>query len=296
MMRTLRLTIFLVPCLLSAQGTSTSGAYLKYPFHATVAASGEAFVADSAQFASSVLNPANLFSGNETDVVLSHTQWIQDIRTDVVGVSLPFLVGSFGFTVADASVGGIEIRDVPGPPLATFDARSTILQTSFAAPLFDGLVGGVSAKYLYEKIYVDEASGYGIDLGATYSTPIEGLAVGASVTNLGALAQFRYERNDLPSRAQAGATYRIDVLGFDSRVAFAYRSALKTSDSGVLLGLASSYESAFIVRAGYMSGFETRGFSAGIGIRYSFITLDYAYVPFSSDFGNANIISLDFRF
>jgi len=295
MKKKLWMGLLLIPQLGNAQGTSTSGAYLKYPFHATAAATGEAFVADSAQFSSSFLNPANVFSGSSVNIIVSHTQWIQDVQTDVVGACLPLLSGSFGFTVVDASVDGIEVRDIPGPPVATFDSRSTVFQGTYAMPITDGLIAGLSAKYIYEKIYVDQASGYGVDLGATYTLPVEGLSVGASVTDLGALAQFRYERNDLPSRYELGGTYAMDILGLNSRLALGYRSALKTDDSGLLVGLESSYESSFIVRAGYMTGFDTRGFSAGLGIRYLFVTLDYAYVPFSSGFGNANIISLDFR-
>jgi hypothetical protein len=48
------------------------------------------------------------------------------------------------------------------------------------------------------------------------------------------------------------------------------------------------------LRFGYQTGIDTRGFSAGMGIRYSIVTIDYAYVPFSLQVGNSHLISIGF--
>jgi hypothetical protein len=56
------------------------------------------------------------------------------------------------------------------------------------------------------------------------------------------------------------------------------------------------YNNTFAARVGYQTGYEARGFSAGIGIEWGSLRFDYAYLPFSYGLGNANQFSLQFSF
>jgi hypothetical protein len=49
-------------------------------------------------------------------------------------------------------------------------------------------------------------------------------------------------------------------------------------------------------RLGYKTGHDTEGFSAGLGIRWRWYTLDYAFVPHRDGLGTAHRVSLDLRF
>ena len=66
------------------------------------------------------------------------------------------------------------------------------------------------------------------------------------------------------------------------------------SDRHLRLGVESTYDHVLSFRLGYQTGYETQCLSAGLGIVYSFARLDYAYVPFLLDFGNAHIFTLTF--
>lgn len=277
------------------QGTSSGSSYLKLPIHARAAATGEAFVVDSSAFASVSLNPANAFTDASTEVFFSHSQWIQDVRADAVGALVPTPYGAFGFMILNTGVNGIEIRDVPGPPLGTFSSHSSVFQVLYANVVTSDVTVGANLKYLYEKIFVDEASGYGIDIGATYRTPVEGLSVGASLTNLGTVSAFRSEKNDLPNRVQLGGTYAFNAADLEWRVAGSWMNDLKRSENRLLFGGEVSYANNFSFRLGYQTGYENRGFSTGTGVQYSFVKLDYAYVPFSLGFGNAHVLSVGFE-
>lgn len=293
----LYIVIALLCCEISAaQGTSSGSSYLKLPMNARLAALSDAMVADPGTFSSSFINPANLATQGPYELMLSHTQWIQDVQTEFIAARLPFSFGTFGFAIGNNNVNGIELRDIPGPPSGTFSARFAFLQGSFAANVMENLNLGGTVKYLYEKIYVDEATGYGFDLGATYKTPVSGLVAGFAITNLGSSGQLRNETSQLPSFARLGATYSFTESDFNCSVGVTLANDSKQSATHVQLGFETIYNKTIAARAGYVTGYENRGLTAGIGVHYSLVQFDYAYVPFSLGLGDAHLFSLGFQF
>jgi hypothetical protein len=49
------------------------------------------------------------------------------------------------------------------------------------------------------------------------------------------------------------------------------------------------------VRAGYMTGYDTRNFTAGATFKHRNLGVDYAFVPFSSNLGNSHLLNLTVR-
>jgi hypothetical protein len=50
----------------------------------------------------------------------------------------------------------------------------------------------------------------------------------------------------------------------------------------------------FSVRAGYMSGYDTKDFTMGASFGYRNIIVDYAFVPFGHNLGNSHLFNLTF--
>lgn len=294
--------IFLVALLLVslslawAQGSSTSSSQLKLPRTARSAALSESTVSDPGQFSSWDVNPASLFSQSPLAVALTHSQWIQDIQTEHIAARIPVFGGNLGLEVSANSVPGIEIRDVPGPSLGTFSARFAAFQIGYAQNLSHDIIFGASAKYLYEKLYVDEATGIGFDAGMIYNTPVQGLTAGFAVTNIGSLQQFRNDRSDLPAFSRVGASYAFRHDDFDFSFSGAWALNLRDPESHMQAGFESIYAQKLSLRLGYQSGYESRALSAGIGIRIDFVQFDYAYVPFGLGLGDSHLFSLGFQF
>ena len=226
--------------------------------------------------------------------MFSHTEWIQDVQTEYLSLAAPSDLGSFSLSLGSTSVNGIEIRTIPGPSIGTFDAQSVYFQLTYGIALSQNIRIGIAPKYLYEKIYVDETTGFGIDAGVLYTPPVNGLSLGCSLTNLGSLTAFRVERIDLPTQISVGGTYAINLDQMIFRAAAAFSREIETSINHFCIGGEATYNHAITARIGYQTGIDIRGFSAGIGIRYSFIVIDYAYVPFSLDLGNSQLISIGF--
>jgi hypothetical protein len=285
--------VAIFPSLVLSQGTSRGVGSLKLPSTPFVAATGSAFIADPTGIQSMRINPANISSRESYGVSFSHTEWFQDVRTEYLAIAAPFRFGNLSFSIGNTSVDDIPIRDLPGPALGSFNSQSTFFQLTYAIKVTEDVSIGIAPKYLYEKIFVDDATGWGVDIGTLYTPPIDGLVLGFALTDLGSLAAFRHDRTDFPSQARIGATYSFSVNEISFRTATAFASEFGVSVNHASFGCEAIYDPVS-VRIGYTTGYEYRGFSAGLGLQYSMVNIDYAFLPSSSQMGNSNIISISF--
>lgn len=296
-MKRILLVIALISFSVSAQDAGSTGlSFLKFGFGAKNIAMGDAGNSLSNDVTSLFYNPAKLSLYPESEIMLMHNEWIQDVRSEVIGArtilfGLPVAVGFNVTTVSD-----IEIRQRPGAPDATFNANYFFGSLSTGFKITDAAGTGISLKYLYEGLYEDEATGYAIDLGFYYLTPVEGLTASAAVRNLGSMNKLKEEETKLPSEIRAGVSYDAPVS--DQFELLTGIEILKYFESSthVNIGAEIMYDNIIALRGGYQTGFESRGFTGGVGLIWGSLHFDYAFLPFSLGIGNANLLSLQFIF
>lgn len=282
-----------------AQTGGASGlSFLKFGFGARNAAMGDAGVALASDVTALFYNPARLANNGEPDVIFTHNNWIQDVRSEMVGAKASFFGLPLAFGVNVTSINDIEVRTRPGDPVSTFNANyfSGSISTGFSiSPDIDL---GATVKYLYENILVDEANGLGFDLGIFYKTPVEGLNISAVVRNLGSMNALRNVSTKLPTEVRAGTSYEIEIPG--SRISLTggaeYLSYTRDKENHINIGGEATYNKSFSIRAGYMTNYQSKGFTAGMGIIWGSLNLDYAYLPFKLGLGNASMFSIQFKF
>lgn len=292
-MRNTKILLLLVlPVVLMAQGKSTGSAFLQTVLPARISAMGDALAADPSFSSSSFSNPASLVWAKTPEVTFSQIQWIQDMQTQILGASVPLPFGTVGLSISSTSVEGIEIRDIPGTAIGTFASRSSVFRLGYAFSLSKDISVGTNLKYLYEKIYIDDASGYALDFGGLYNTPISGLTLGLAITNIGQVSKFRTQSSELPTAAKVGGTYATTVSDFEVVGALTIEHESNSAITRFHFGSEVSYDHMFSVRLGYQSHYDIRGLTAGLGFRYSIAVVDYAYLPFTQDFGSAHIVTL----
>ena len=83
---------------------------------------------------------------------------------------------------------------------------------------------------------------------------------------------------------------------FDFIVSGEFQKYIDNDDIHFNTGAEAVYNKTFALRAGYQTGYEAKGFTAGIGVAWGSLNFDYAYTPFSLGLGNANQFSLQFSF
>ncbi len=295
----LRIVLFIMSMLtvsaLHAQSVNTGLPFLKTGADARSTAMGEASVSLMDDHSTFFYNPASVRFADRRQLSFSHREGFAETSSDYIGATMPGNDITFALSAYTTSVDEIEVRLRPGDAEGTFSARNGALALGAAFSLNDDLAFGVSGKLLYEKIYIDEAGGYGIDAGVLYRINPE-FNAGVSIVNLGTMSVLRGERSVLPTTLRIGGSYRTVFSGSYALTAAA--DLVKTLDddlSHIHTGAEVIYDGTVMIRTGYQTGYETRSFSAGAGFVYGILRVDYAFIPMSGVFAPNHTFSLTFH-
>lgn len=293
------LVIFvLAPMASYAQSGGAGLSFLKIGVGARSMGMGDAGVAGDDRGSAMYYNPALIADDAQASVTITHNEWIEDIATEYLGVAVPADGWSFGVFLGLTSVGGIEVRDVPGEPIAETDTRNFAGGLTAAFALADGVDFGATVKYVYEKIHVDEASGYAFDFGLAVTPFSEGslapLRTGITLANLGSMTELRTVETTLPMLLRYGAGYRfaIESVKGGLTIEAAGLTLLEESTTHLNVGAEFDYLGIVFLRAGFQSGYESKDLSFGGGAVYGGLRFDYAFTPFNDILGNAHTIAL----
>jgi len=275
---------------------NTGMAFLKLGVTSSAISLGEAVVSNVDDAAATFYNPAALFNGEGVNALFMHNQSVLGIRTEFLGAKVRMNKIALGLSVNNTAVTDIQIRDIPGPALGTFDAQNFAIGLSAAYKVNAMLQFGVTAKFLYQKIYIDNNSGYAFDIGGLYNAGK--YSIGASISNFGKMSVLRNDPTVLPTSFRAGGSYNFDLSSISSTVRVS-ADAYKVFDGGILhanTGAQFLYKDFLAIRVGYQTGFDDRSLTTGVGIRYKGFNLDYAFVPYKYSFGNSNTFTLGASF
>ena len=295
------LLLFVISCqLVYSQAGQTGLSFLELGIGGRALGMGEAYTAIASDPSATYYNPAALSLSKKSQLLLMHKEYFQGTKTENIVASTSINQISIGFNVNATTISDIELRTVPGPALGTFTARYALIGLSGAYE-FDSIISvGVTGKYLFEKIFTDEASGLAFDLGGMYMTPWD-IRLGFAISNLGSMSELRNESTKLPQTIRVGAGYVIPVEKIDGTLTTSADivSVVNKSKTYLYLGGEFNYKNTFSVRLGYQTSHESKNLSnnignisGGVGIRYSMFQVDYAFVPFRYDFGSTHTFSL----
>ena len=298
-MKKILFAILLISSVSFAQSAGNTGmAFLKFGFGARNIALGDAGASASNDLSALYYNPSRLLSFEGNQAMFMHSEWIQDVTSEVGGIkwdmfNLPWAVG---FNVT--SVDDIEVREKPGEAISTFNANYFFMSLSTGFKVIDDLDFGTTFKYLYEGILSNQSAGYAFDFGLNYITPVQGLTVSTVIRNIGSMNNLAEVGSKLPLDFHLGGAYYYDIQ--KAKLALVVTSEIQkyidNDDIHFNNGLEILYNNTFAARIGYQTGYEARGITAGIGVEWGSLRFDYAYQPFSYGLGNANQFSLQFTF
>jgi hypothetical protein len=241
-----------------------------------------------------IYNPSRLNFGLDNNVILIHNMNSMDLSNTFLGAK--FITGrfAFGFGILKSSVEDIEIRTMPGEAIDKFNSQNLSVNLGIGYKIKDNISIGLTGKLLYEKIYVDEASGYAFDFGTNYNK--DNFSVSFVLANIGSMNELRNSRTKLPASFRFGGSYIMNYKKFSIGLGLDTYKILDGGALHIFTGADICYNNILSLRLGYQSGFENKGISTGIGIKYGGINLDYSLIPYSSGFGTGNTFSIGFVF
>lgn len=244
----------------------------------------------------SFYNPAAAGGGEEFVASFGHNTFLEDIRLETGYFAAPFgpvttLHGGIRF----AKVSNLEFRDGPSStPISLFDANDASLKIGLTREFGRRVSAGIGLGWFIEKIEAWRGSAFNVDLGvlARFS---ERLNFGAAVINLGSDLTLSNSgvvgsrEIPLPTTVRGGFSYRHEKL-------LASADMVIADDKGhVHVGAEKAVHHSFSLRAGIMTGYDSKRFTAGTSFTRRNITIDYAFVPFRNELGSSHLFNLTFR-
>jgi len=238
-------------------------------------------------------NPAGLSFINGRYLQFTHHSWIQGVRSNFLGFDQGGGKNSFGFHVLFTEVGGIEQRSVPSPePEALFSLYELVFGASYSRKVKNNVSLGITVKGLAEKIHIEQVFGVALDLGLQYECIKDKLRLGTVVKNIGRTGKLEKERIELPACLQLGVCYTDMFMGVRYRLLL--DGIIEKKDIHIHSGGEIVLHDIFYIRAGYQEGYEVKGITAGIGIVWNSIGIDYGYMPVKQGLGDSHCITCRF--
>lgn len=290
------LLMVLLTTVMGYAGGGTGFTALEIGTGARAAGMGEAFVASADDASGLFWNPAGSAWKRQRQVHFTYNSWIQGIHHNAASLTVPTTTGSFGIGLMLNSIDGFERRIIASEePIGTFSVHDFCVLLHYARLVRKDLSFGVNFKYLNEKIYLDNANGYMVDLGVRYQSPLTGLFLAGALQNFGFAAKMAEETIRLPQTVRVGAAYHVPLQAVAVTVAGDF---VRVIDKGSFLnlGIEAFVVPALALRFGYQAGYDDKNISGGFGIVMGPIFIDYAYVPFGSDLGDSHRFSLALDF
>jgi len=304
---------------------TTAAPFLNIAVGARSVAMGGAFTAMADDATALYWNPAGIAGIKKFEVSLIHTDWLTDLRYNIVGAVLPLQND-------DALGAQIQLLTMPDQEVTTtqqseqdgtgyfFSAGSMAMQLSYGRQFTDRFKLGISGKYIREWIWHEAAATGAIDIGSMYRTDLNGMRIGLAITNFGGKMQMTgrdlVRLYDVDQTREGNNSRIISNLGTDQwplpltmRFGLAMEAfqnekhrlsvaldALHPNDNDESMNFGAEYafREQIFFRSGYKSLFlqdSEEGITAGFGLRLktrggpSFV-LDAAY----EDFGRFDAI------
>ena len=273
---------------------STGLPFLKLGIGARALGMGEAYSALSEDVSGVFYNPAGISWGEENEITLMHKSWAFGTSTEFLGSTLHTNNVTVGLGLNSTSVDDIEIRQQPGPSLGTFALHDFYASATVSWRVDTSISLGVTSKFLYEKIFIDESQGFGLDLGARYQFE-RNWSLAAVLSNLGAMSTLLNEAEKLPTAFRCGVAFHNSISDkYEVTVSGDYIKVFRDNGSRVHMGGEITYDKIIALRTGYQFGYEAKNWSTGFGICHGPLRFDYAFVPFMEQLGNTHTFALTF--
>ncbi len=282
----------------SAQ-SENSGSFplLKLAPDARSSALGEAGIAGAAGAMAAFHNPALLAFADQSQAAFAYTDWMLDLYIQSGALLLHYPSLSVGLSFGVFTTPGIERRDLPADnPIETFAAHDMATGLSVSYCMRPNFSLGITGRFLFQQIYVEDASGAGLDLGAAYHFRSSGIKLAAVLRNVGKMGSLQEEKSPLPASAGLGAEGQIIRGGDFGLTGLADAQFYFDDDLRFHAGLEGNWKEHLYLRGGYQTGSELRSFSGGAGLNWNRYAFDYAYQPLAEDFGASHRFTLSINF
>ncbi|MEA1987513.1 MAG: PorV/PorQ family protein, partial [Candidatus Marinimicrobia bacterium] len=233
------------------------------------------------------------------------------------------------------NIGEMEVTTIENPEGTgeMFGASSYAIGMSYGNQLTDRVYVGIQGKFIKEKIWLESATGFAVDIGTIYNIEEIGLRIGMALQNLGVdmsvddgphLYFYKEKPDDYQGSPQPKS--RLATKSFPMPLTFSIGTSVNIVGENAIMkssgknritvsvsandgfdnafrtnwGMEYSWREFFALRSGYRQNYDTAGLSLGFGLNTESFTnfnlqIDYAWVDYG-DLGPIDLWSIEFKF
>ncbi len=295
-MKKILLICFMIAGYAISQTQNESGyAFLKNGFTAKNISMGEFGAVGIYDLSALHYNPSYLALNNKTQLMFSHHSLFNDYSSENFGFSFSIFDVPLAIGINTTKIDGIELRTKPGELISKFNANYFYASLSSAYQI-DKFYVGATIKYLYENIYVDESTGYAFDFGINYEKFYDNFSFGMVIKNIGSVNELKNLKTKLPIDFQFGFSYKYTFDDFELNPIIGYQNYLNDKSTHFHFGTEINYNKTVSLRLGYVSNYESKNITTGLGLVYKKLNIDYAFIPIKYGLGDNHILTIIYNF
>jgi hypothetical protein len=298
----LSVTLFLMAntCLSAIEPVNAEGEYgwkmLTIPPSPSISAMGGTGASVSPEAISFIQHPTAGLMGKANSVTVTQDLWIFDTQINGVAINRSSAQSSFGFAIRTLDYGKQEARDISGEVIGEFYPLDINLAANYSRRITPNTYGGLNVFLLYQKIDSSSSVGMATDLGLSYITPLDGLYLHGALKHIGFTTIVKDERIKLPVTPEISIGYHFPSITPDVYIEF--KTLKHPDDNNIKLAMGSKIRvvEALQLRLGYLVNYDSRDFTAGMGLSLKQFNIDYAYLPFKDNVDDTHSFGITYRF
>lgn len=225
----------------------------------------------------------------------SHMLWLEDTAANNLYYSVSDRRTHFGLALRTLDYGVLEIRDENGELIGSYSPLNVDLLGNYALRVSPSLYAGINAGIAYEKLNTDSSYGLHTDLGITWLTPVQDSRFNLAVRNLGFSSAMNEERTLFPVSLEMDLSKKFELGENSIEVELSGIKAIDENWKGALSAEFNLHGLA-LLRAGYKINHDAEDLTAGLGLRWKSLGIDYGWASFSSQLSDVHSLGLSYHF
>ncbi len=247
------------------------------------------------QLASFLRQPASAVQESHRSLGVSHSLWLADTNFTNLSYSYSNRRYHFGLALRSLDYGELEIRDDNGYLIGYYSPLNMDLTANYALRVTPSLYGGLNAGVAYEKLNTDSSLGLHGDLGLSWLPPLERTMFSLAMRNLGLSTHMNEESTRFAPSLELDLSKGWEL---DSIALSVEASGIKAVDEQWKAALNAQCELYDLVslRLGYKFNYDAEDLSAGLGLRWKNLAIDYGWAAYSSRLNDVHSFGVSYHF
>ncbi|OQB06897.1 MAG: hypothetical protein BWY18_00628 [Candidatus Cloacimonetes bacterium ADurb.Bin211] len=253
-------------------------------------------ISSSSQLSSFLRQPASSTIEAHRSIGASHIIWLADTSCDNLYYSWSNRKSHFGLAFRSLNYGELEIRDDNGMLIGHYSPLDIDLLGNYAMRLAPSLYAGVNVGIAYEKLDTDSSLGLHSDLGVAWLPPIAGTQCDLTIRNLGISSEMDEESTLFAPSLEMDLSKKINYQNTDITFELSGMKAVDENWKAAISSEIALFQRLLALRVGYKINYDAENLTAGLGLNWKNLSVDYGWASFSDHLNNVHSFGISYHF